>query len=131
MTELQKALIEDGGNSLLDKKYSVKALIIDIEHNVPFFEVLNIFTGQRKYFLFGGIGSLESKLTPDEYRKSDKYKCIEDAVIMKTLIKANNMIILELMNSINMDNYKVTMYRFKDCEIYQDLILIIPVKGEE
>ena len=132
MTELQKALyIEEVSNPFLDKKHVVEALIIDIEHNVQFFEVRNILTEQRKYFLFGGIGSFESKLTPDEYRKSNKYKYVDDAVIMMTLIKANNMIILELMNSINMDNYEVTKYRFKDGEICNDLILLIPVKEEE
>ena len=132
MTELRESLyMGDIDKSSFDENYVVEALIIDIEHNVQFFEVRNILTEQRRYFLFGGIGSFESKLTPDEYRKSNKYKYVDDAVIMMTLIKANNMIIIELMNSINMNNYEVTKYRFKDGEICNDLILLIPVKEEE
>ena len=92
MTELRESLyMGDIDKSSFDENYVVEALIIDIEHNIQFFEVRNILTEQRKYFLFGGIGSFESKLTPDEYRKSNKYAYIDDAVLMMTFIKANNM----------------------------------------
>lgn len=132
MTELRESLyMGDIDKSSFDENYVVEALIIEIEHNMQFFQVRNILTEQRKYFLFGGIGSFESKLTPDEYRKSNKYVYIDDAVLMMTFIKTNNMIILSLIQSISMANYEVTKYRFKDGILWNDLILLIPVKEEE
>ena len=52
MTELQKALyIEEVSNPFLDKKHVVEALIIDIEHNVQFFEVIYLLNNENISYL--------------------------------------------------------------------------------